>query len=92
MIRRIFEWDDAFTALCDRDVFGTRTMGYYHTYGTERGEVGFYAQYLDERCVGVLSDAFGSGALTAEPQVRTHAHGCLFVPAARRAAKHSWVT
>lgn len=67
MIRRIFEWDDTFSSLCDRDVFGTRTMGYYHTYGTERGEVGFYAQVLDERCVGVLSDAFGSGALTAEP-------------------------
>ena len=68
MIRRIFEWDDAFTALCDCDVFGTRTLGYFQTYGTERNEVGFYAQVLDERCVGVLSDAFGSGALTAQPQ------------------------
>ena len=67
MIRRIFGWDDALTALCARDVFGTRTMGYHRAYGIERNEVGFYAQYRSGRCVGVLSDAFGSGALTAEP-------------------------
>lgn len=66
MIRRVFEWDDVLTAICNRDVFGTRTLGYQKAYGAGRNEVAFYAQYIDERCVGVLSDAFGSGALTLD--------------------------
>ena len=67
MIRRVFAWDDALTLLCGRDVFGTRTLGYHKTYGTERNDVGFYAQMCGDRCTGVLSYAFGSGALTVTP-------------------------
>ena len=64
MIRRISSWTPQEIAVCTRDLFGTRTLGYLKTYGTETNAVGFYAQYVHAQCVGVLSDAFGHGALT----------------------------
>ena len=61
MIRRI---SGELPALCHTDVYGTRTVGYYNTYGTEQNAVSFYAQEVGGRCTGVLSDAFRQGSLT----------------------------
>ena len=61
MIRRVF---GELPALCRQDVYGTRTAGYYDTYGTEQNDVAFYAQETDGRTTAVLSDAFSHGALS----------------------------
>lgn len=63
MIRRI---SDALPTLAQRDVYGTRTAGYYKNYGTERNDVAFYAQETDGKVTAVLSDAFSNGSLTAD--------------------------
>lgn len=64
MIRRIASWEPQFQAVCNTDVFGTRTAAYYRTYGPEHPHVLFYAQMQDDACSGVLSSAFGNGSLT----------------------------
>ena len=64
MIRRIETRTPEFDAVCDTDVFGTRTAGYFRTYGSDCPGVLFYAQYADAVCTGVLSAAFGNGSLT----------------------------
>ncbi|MBQ7542022.1 MAG: GNAT family N-acetyltransferase [Clostridia bacterium] len=64
MIRRVFAWSSELSAVCERDVFGTRTLGYWNTYEAKREDVAFYAQYVDGRCVGVLSAAFGHASLS----------------------------
>lgn len=61
MIRRV---SDALPPLAKQDVYGTRTIGYHNTYGTEQNDVAFYAQESGGRSTAVLSDAFGHGALT----------------------------
>ena len=63
MIRRI---SGVLPALVQRDVFGTRTAGYYKTYGTERNGAAFYAQETDGNVMAVLSDAFLNGSLTVD--------------------------
>ena len=64
MIRRVEVWPPELDALCARDVFGTRTAGYFRTYAADHPDVSFYAQYVGDSCTGVLSAAFGSGSLT----------------------------
>lgn len=65
MIRRVESWSPQLDELCGRDVFGTRTAGYFRTYGTEHPGVSFYAQASDDGvCTGVLSSSFGNGSLT----------------------------
>ena len=61
MIRRI---TGALPPLCHADVYGTRTVGYHNSYGTEQNDVAFYAQEADGFVTGVLSDAFSQGSLT----------------------------
>ena len=68
MIRRVEAWTPQIEEVCSRDVFGTRTAGYFRTYGAERPEVSFYAQYANDDCTGVLSSAFGSGSLSVMPK------------------------
>ena len=68
MIRRIESWSPEADAICVRDVYGTRTAGYYRTYGTEHPDVSFYAQYTRKGCSGVLSAAFGNGTLSVDEQ------------------------
>lgn len=68
MIRRIETWSPQIKAICDRDVFGTRSAGYFRTYGTDHPNVMFYAQYANDLCTGVLSAAFGNGSLTVIEQ------------------------
>ena len=68
MILRIESWSPEADAICVRDVFGTRTAGYYRTYGTEHPDVSFYAQYTRKGCSGVLSAAFGNGTLSVDEQ------------------------
>ncbi len=64
MIRRIDAWSQPIEAVCYMDVFGTRTLGYYRTYGIEYTDVSFFAQFSDDHCTGVLSSAYGNGSLT----------------------------
>ncbi len=65
MIRRIETLTPQIQAICDNDVFGTRTAGYFGTYEAQHPHVSFYAQYTDDgACTGLLSAAFGNGSLT----------------------------
>ena len=68
MIRRIEDWSPQFDRICGADVFGTRTAGYYRTYGSDFADVSFYAQFSsNDTCTGVLSSAFGNGSLSVTP-------------------------
>lgn len=68
MIRRVESWSPQIQTICERDVFGTRTAGYYRTYAADHPNVSFYAQFSQDQCTGVLSSAFGNGSLTVMPQ------------------------
>ncbi len=65
MIRRLDSFSDEIKAFCG-DVYGTRTLGYYKSYGTELQDVSHYAQYTEDRLTAVLCNAFGHGSLTAD--------------------------